>query len=125
MGRKSFAAGGSGMGRTGADRRKYARIDTGDMVSVAPLNERDRLAVSRDVSSGGIRFEAIGFELSLGEVLRVTFNLGETTVSATGRVAWVTELDPITLEVGLEFTEIDADTQLLIEQMAESGQTRL
>lgn len=114
------------MGRSpGADRRKYPRIDTGDMVSVAPMGAGDRLAVSRDMSSGGIRFEAIGFELALGEVLRVTFNVGEMTVTATGRVMWVTELDPITLEVGLEFTEIEPWVQHLLEDVARDDEAAI
>lgn len=77
------------------------------MVSFAPVDTRDLLGVSRDLSSGGIRFEAVGCEIDLGEVLRVTFCVGDQTVVAIGRVAWSTEIDPMTLDVGLEFVEID------------------
>ncbi len=90
-----------------ADRRKYARVGTDHMISIAPTESPERLAVSKDVSVGGIRFEAVGLEISLGDVLRVTFNVGERTVSAVGKVAWATETDPITTEVGLEFVEIE------------------
>ena len=78
------------------------------MISFAPVDARDLLGVSRDVSSGGIRFEAVGCEIEMGEVLRVTFSVGEQTVVAIGRVALSTEIDPMTLDVGLEFVEIDA-----------------
>ncbi len=89
------------------DRRKYARISTDHMISVAPTEAPERLAVSKDLSAGGIRFEAVGCEISLGDVLRVTFNVGEQTLTAVGKVVWATDTDPITTEVGLEFVEID------------------
>jgi len=90
-----------------ADRRKYSRIDTGHVISVAPLERPDRLAVSKDVSPGGIRFEVVGCEVTMDDVVRVTFNVDDRTVIAVGRVVWATEMDPITMEVGLEFIEID------------------
>ena len=33
--------------------------------------------------------------------------MDDRTVIAVGRVVWATEMDPITMEVGLEFIEID------------------
>ncbi len=102
----------------GSDRRKYSRIGTDQVISFAPVDEKDYLAVSRNVSAGGLRFEAIGCEIEMGDVIRVTFNLAERTVVAIGRVVWATELDPITLEVGLEFIEIDPTALELLESEA-------
>jgi hypothetical protein len=102
----------------GSDRRKYSRIGTERVISFAPVDEKDFLAVSRDVSVGGLRFEAIGCEIEMGDVIRVTFNLAEQTVVAIGRVVWATELDPITFEVGLEFIEIDPTALELLEAEA-------
>ncbi|MBW2494570.1 MAG: PilZ domain-containing protein [Deltaproteobacteria bacterium] len=87
------------------------------MISFAPVDTRDLLGVSRDVSSGGIRFEAVGCEIEMGEVLRVTFSVGDQTVVAIGRVAWSTELDPMTLDVGLEFVEIDPMAIELLDEV--------
>jgi hypothetical protein len=98
------------------ERRKYARIGTDQVISFAPLDNRDLLGVSRNVSSGGIRFEAVGCEIDLGDTLRVTFNVGEHTVIAVGRVAWATEMDPITTDVGLEFFEIDPEAMALLDE---------
>jgi len=98
------------------DRRKYARIATDQVISFAELDHSDRLAVSKNLSSGGIRFEAVGCEINLGDVLRVTFNVGEQTVVATGRVVWATDTDPITTEVGIEFHEIDPLALRLLEE---------
>jgi len=79
----------------------------------------DQLAISKDVSSGGIRFEAVGCELDLGDTIRVTFNVGEQSIVAVGEVVWSTEMDPITLDIGLEFREIDPEALRLIEETGE------
>ena len=89
------------------ERRKYSRIATDQVISFSPVDTRDLLGVSKNVSSGGIRFEAVGCEINLGDVLRVTFNVEDRTVVAVGRVVWATDTDPITTDVGIEFIEID------------------
>jgi hypothetical protein len=103
------------------ERRKYRRIATDQVISFAPVSERDVLGVGRDVSSGGIRFEAVGCEIDLGDVLRVTFNVGDQTVVATGRVIWSTEIDAISADVGIEFIDIDPAAQQLLEELASEG----
>jgi hypothetical protein len=100
------------------ERRKYRRIATDQVISFAPVDERDVLGVGRDVSSGGIRFEAVGCEIDLGDVLRVTFNVGDQTVVAVGRVIWSTEIDAISSDVGIEFIEIDPLSQQLIDELS-------
>ena len=87
------------------------------MVSFAPVDARDLLGVSRDMSVGGIRFEAVGCEIDLGEVLRVTFSVGAHTVVAIGRVVWSTEIDPLTIDVGLEFVEIDPEAVEMLDEV--------
>jgi hypothetical protein len=102
---------------SGEERRKYRRIGTDQVVSFAPVDARDLLGVSRDISAGGIRFEAVGCEIELGEVLRMTFSVGDQTVVAIGRVAWSTEIDPLTLDVGLEFVEINPEAVELLDEV--------
>ena len=99
-----------------SDRRKYSRIATDQVISFAPVETRDLLGVSRDLSVGGIRFEAVGCEINFGDVLRVTFNVGDHTIVAVGKVIWATEMDPITTEVGIEFIEIDPAMLHLLEE---------
>ncbi len=99
-----------------SDRRKYRRIATDQVISFAPVETRDLLGVSRNVSPGGIRFEAVGCEINLGDDLRITFNVGEHTVVVIGRVVWATEMDPITTDVGIEFLEIDPEVLKLLEE---------
>jgi hypothetical protein len=69
------------------------------------------------LSSGGIRFEAVGCEIELGEILRMTFNIGNQTVVAVGRVAWSTEIDPLTLDIGLEFVEIAPEAVAMLDEV--------
>ena len=102
--------------RESHDRRKYHRIPTDQVISFAEIDQADRLAVSRNLSTGGIAFEAVGCEINLGDVLRVTFNVGDQTVVATGKVVWATDTDPITMEVGIEFHEIDPLALSLLEE---------
>ena len=98
-----------------SDRRKYRRIATDQVISFAPVDARDLRGGSRNVSAGGIRFEAVGCEINLGDDLRITFNIGEHTVVVVGRVVWATEMDPITTDVGIEFLEIDPAVLDLLE----------
>jgi hypothetical protein len=103
------------------ERRKFPRIATDQVISFAPVSYTDeQLAVSTDVSAGGIRFEAVGCELELGDTIRVTFNIGDHTVVAVGEVCWATELDAITTDIGLSFLEIDPSALRLIEESTEA-----
>lgn len=111
-----------GAGSKDPDRRKYRRISTDQVISFAPVDTRDLLGVSRNLSTGGIRFEAVGCEIELGDVLRVTFNIGDHTVVAIGKVAWSTEMDPITTDVGLEFIEIDPSAIGVLEEVLEDSE---
>lgn len=101
----------------GQDRRKYYRIPTDQVISFAEVGAAERLGSGRDLSRGGMRFDAVGCEIGFGDVLRVTFNLLDRTYVATGRVVWATEMDPIAVEVGLEFVEIDPVALRTLEEI--------
>lgn len=107
----------SEMASDGSDRRKYRRLGTDQIISFAEVDRPDRLAVGKNLSSGGIRFEAVGCEIDLGDVLRVTFNIGSETVIATGNVVWATETDAFSMDVGLEFIEIDPRAIELLDKI--------
>lgn len=100
------------------DRRKYPRIPTDQVIAFSMVDADDRLALGKNLSPGGIRFEAVGCELDLGDTICVTFNLGDHTVQAIGRVSWATETDPITLDIGLEFISIEPATLRLLEEVS-------
>ncbi|MEE3330007.1 MAG: PilZ domain-containing protein [Myxococcota bacterium] len=105
------------------ERRKYSRIATDQVISFAQIDHEARPALGRNVSTGGIRFETIDCEINLGETLRVTFNIEDETVVAIGTVAWATDVGSMTVDIGIEFTEIDPRAvRLLAEAVAESDQ---
>lgn len=102
-----------------ADRRKYPRIGTEQLISFRPVETEamtQALSSAKNLSAGGICFEVLGCEFCLGDVLELTFNLGEGTAAAVGRVAWATDLDAFTQEVGIEFIEIDPFALEALEQ---------
>lgn len=106
------------MERPGRERRKYPRLDTRQMLAVARVDESGHIALGHDLSLGGIRFQVVGLEVSLGELLRIYFSVEDQTLSALGRVAWATELDAFTTDVGLEFLEVDAGAWDLLQRVA-------
>ncbi len=108
----------------GAERRKYSRIDTDQLISFTAVGAASGLAQSRDVSLGGIRFDAVGCNLMIGDLLRVSFNVADETIEAVGRVVWTRSLDPITAEVGLEFTLIDPWAARLLSREEEEEAPR-
>ena len=102
--------------RRDADRRKYHRIETEQVISFAEIDRPDRFAVGKDLSTGGIRFEVVGCDIALGDLLRITFNVMKQTIVAIGVVVWATDMDPICMDVGIEFIEIDPLALRLLEE---------
>ena len=92
------------------DRRKFPRVQTESLVSIARVDARAALAHALDVSIGGIRFQCVGLEVELGEMLRVHLTIGDRTVSVVGELVRVTDLDGFTQEVALSFTDVDPET---------------
>jgi len=102
------------------DRRKYLRIPMRQVLSISRNARQTHPATGQDLSVAGIRFEIVGCEIELAEVLAVRFFTKEDQiVEALGRVVWCTEVDPVLQEVGLEFLEIPPDcSQWLHESVA-------
>lgn len=113
----------SSSGVSADERRLYVRVPTDNVISFAYVDSRDRLAVSKDISVRGICFEAVGVAFEVGEVIRVTFNIREHTIVATGRVRWTTEVDSITVEVGLKFFDLNRSVALILERGIASQET--
>jgi len=100
----------------GVERRKYPRIKSTDVVSFMKVNQIDKLGVGKDLSPGGIRFEAIGCEIDTGTTIRINFYVGSTFVSAVGRVVHATDIDSLTQDVGVEFVEIDPTSAAILKE---------
>lgn len=106
------------MEHSSRDRRKYPRLESEQMVAVARVDSKGHLAIGRDVSLGGIRFQVVGAEIHLGDVIQVYFNVEDQTLNAVGRVVWATDLDAFTTDIGLEFIEIDPQAAQLLQKAA-------
>lgn len=104
------------------DRRKYPRVMTESLVSIARVDSPGMLASALDLSAGGIRFQCVGLDLELGETIRVELTLNRQTVCVVGELVRVTDLDGFTQEVALTFLHIDpAAMQLLDAVLPESS----
>jgi hypothetical protein len=99
-----------------ANRRKHPRIRSDQTFEVIPFAGRAMMAQCCDISAGGMRFGVVGCTLRAGDLVRVTFNIGEETVAAIGSVLRIRELDPITSEVSLQFVRLDPWASQLLEQ---------
>ena len=73
----------------------------------------------RIVSLGGIRFRVVGVSLVTGELLGVSFTMGDQTIDAVGRVVRTHRLDENATEVALEFVRIDPWVARVMERAAE------
>ena len=104
------------------ERRKYPRIATDQVISFSHVDAAERLGLSRDVSAGGLRFEAIACEIALGDVIRLTFQVSGEALEASGTVVWATELDAFATEVGVEFHDLDPRAPRLLAEL-ERGQS--
>jgi hypothetical protein len=98
------------------DRRKYPRVRTEALLSIARVDDSDLVARTVDLSMGGLRFRCVGLEVDLGEVLRVSLRLGGSEISLVGKLVRITDLDDLTQELALAFIEIDAAALELIQE---------
>lgn len=106
-----------------SDRRKYLRIPTRQVLSISRSEAEPQTALAQDLSVAGIRFEVVGCEIELAEVLTVRFQRHEERViRAMGRVGWCTEIDAVTQEVGLEFLEVPLDCAVLLRESTQAGE---
>jgi hypothetical protein len=102
---------------TGNDRRKFPRVRTDSVISIARLDPPpSALAHAIDLSLNGIRFQCVGVELALGDTLRVTLTLQDETVTVEGQLVRVTDLDPFTQEVALAFLSLDDESQRVLNE---------
>ena len=102
------------------DRRKYPRVRTEAVVSIAQVEAKDVLAQAVDLSLNGIRFQCVGLDVVPGELLRVTLNLEGNEASAVPKLVRVTDLDAFTQELALTLIEVDARTlELLRENLSD------
>lgn len=99
------------------ERRKYPRIPTDQVLTIAPEGRCGLPARGRDLGPGGIQFQVVGCEIALGDALTVTFQAGGDCIVASGRVVWAIENDAWSTDVGLEFDRIEGEGLAVLEAM--------
>ncbi len=107
--------------RSGSERREFPRIPTDQIICFSEGSGAEQSGRGVNLSAGGICFTAVACEIELGEFLTLTFRVHGEEVTAGGRVVWATETDPLSLEVGVEFEELDARGRRLIESLGSGG----
>ena len=89
-----------------ADHRAYPRVRTKALVMVRRFEGRDPgLGRGVDLGIGGIRFECLGQDIELGEVIEATFVLNDDSVTVVGKAVRLTEMGPAQ-EVALAFKRV-------------------
>ena len=89
------------------DRRKARRVPCSFTFSIQRLSEKGGLASAIDVSTGGMRFQYVGKEISPAEKIIVQFTFQSSTYSFCGRPLRISVPEPFTQEVALLFEFVD------------------
>ena len=101
-----------------ADRRKYPRVRAEALVVVRRVEGEMRLGRGLDLGIGGIRFQCLGPDLEIGEVIEVTLALAEDSVTAVGTTIRVTDVGQMQ-EVAMAFEQVTKPEAL--ERLCELG----
>jgi hypothetical protein len=91
------------------DRRRYPRSSIDCMLSVQRLGASGGLAHVSDMSAGGVRFQCVGFNMALEEVVEIQFTLGKAAFGLFGKTVRTAKLDEFAQEVALAFTGMDPE----------------
>jgi hypothetical protein len=100
------------------NRRRYPRVRSEALISIAPLDIDAALAHAIDLSIDGVRFRCVGMDAKEGELLKVTFTFGERTLGVIGRILRAEWIDGVAQEVAIRFLKMSEETRrVLIESL--------
>ncbi len=105
------------------ERRTSPRIEKVHLVQVNRFDEegfRADLTTGRtlNISSGGVRLE-LHNPVPLRSVVSLNLVLGERIIDVSGTVVYLEDLDGERCGMGIEFHEMDSETEALIEEFVE------
>lgn len=105
------------------DRRDMTRVEKINLVQVSRFDEegfRADLATGRtlNISRGGIRLE-LHHPLPLRSTVRLDLAVGDRLANVEGTVVYLQALDEERCCMGIEFENVDPETQKLIDQVVE------
>ncbi len=104
-----------------ANARKYPRIRIDADVTIARVATRNIPGRTVDLSQGGIRLTCIDLDAVVGELVRLSLELGDLRATIVGKVVRVTAMDSFVREIALAFVEVDPDTSQLLEKYVETA----
>ena len=106
-----------------SERRNAPRIEKVHLVQVNRFDEegfRADLTTGRtlNISRGGVRLE-LHHPVPLRSVVSLNLVLGEQILDVSGTVVYLEDLDGDRCGMGIEFNELDADGQALLDKFVE------
>ncbi len=112
----------------GKDRRASPRIEKVQLVQISRFDEegfRADLTTGRtlNISRGGVRLE-LHHSVPLRTVVSLNLVLGEKILDVNGVVVYLEVLDGERCGLGIEFTDLDFETQALLADFVELYEAR-
>ena len=104
-----------------ANARKYPRIRIDADVTLTRVASRNIPGRTVDLSQGGIRLTCIDLDAIVGELVRLSLELGGLRASILGKVVRITAMDSFVREIALAFVEVDPETRQLLEEYVETA----
>jgi len=105
------------------DRRRYPRVRSESLISIAPLDLDTALAHALDLSLSGVRFRCVGLEVKERELVKITLTFGERSVTVVGQVLRAEWIDTIAQEIALSFLKMSDETrEFLHESLPATGE---
>ena len=100
------------------DRRRSTRLSVNCPVNYARFDTRENPSDqipsrSIDLSSKGVRLKS-GFRVELGQMLKITINLGDNLVTFKGKVVHVNPSVDEGFEMGISFEEMEDQNRIAL-----------
>ncbi len=110
------------------ERRKYIRPESLYLLDYLALDEQGQasgysMGRTLDVSEGGLLFETHR-PLATGHFVRITIGLKEDLVDITGKIAHTTDDDAGRFQSGVQFVNVDDQSQQVINKYIKAFQER-
>lgn len=100
-----------------AERRASPRVDEVQLVQVSEPTSLSTLTTGRtlNISRGGVRLE-MSSQLPLRARVRLSLAVGDEFVTVAGSVVYLEALDGGRCSMGVQFTDLDADSRRLLDR---------
>jgi len=104
------------MGKQGAERRKYLRIETPLKIRIIKGDKNLLRATTKDISPIGLRFETASDDIKVNDNVELKIELPEalSPVHANAKVVWKRKISTENgspQDIGCEFTKIEEDNK--------------